>query len=88
MEKFEKVTAVAVAAVTETEIVSVNAVLMLPPSAEAEFLNEIQTKVFRVFLLAIQSTLYSFALRFLFLQTCATSSSFYSPLLYTVKEKT
>jgi len=54
---------------------------------EAEFLDEIQTKVLRVFLLAIQSHLYSFALRFLFLQTHVTSYSFCSALLYTVKEK-
>jgi hypothetical protein len=42
------------------------------------------------FLLAIQSHLYSFALRFLFLQTHATSYSFFCALLYilyTVKEK-
>jgi len=32
-------------------------------SIEAEFLDEIQTKVLRVFLLAIHSHLYSFALR-------------------------
>jgi hypothetical protein len=50
-------------------------------------LDEVQTKVLRVFLLAIQSHLYSFALRFLFLQTHATSFSFFSALLYTVKEK-
>ncbi len=43
---------------------------------EAEFLDEIQTKVIRVFLLAIHRHLYSFALRFLFLQTHATSYSF------------
>jgi hypothetical protein len=49
---------------------------------EVEF--EIQTKVF---LLAIQSHLYSFALRFLFFQTHTTSYSFYSALLCTVKEK-
>ncbi len=52
----------------------------LPPriteQKEAEFLNEIQTKVSRVSLLAIHSHLYSFALRFLFLQTHATSYSF------------
>jgi hypothetical protein len=56
---------------------------------EAEYLDEIQTKVFRVFLLAIHSQLYSFALRFLFLQTLATSYSFYSSVtvLYTIKEK-
>jgi hypothetical protein len=34
--------------------------------AEAQVLDEIQTKVLRVFLLAIQSQLYSFALRFYF----------------------
>jgi hypothetical protein len=54
---------------------------------EAKFLDEIQTKDLRVFLLAIQSHLYSFALRFLFLQTHVTSYSFCSALLYTVKEK-
>jgi hypothetical protein len=42
---------------------------------EAEFLDEIQTKVLRAFLFAIHSPLYSFALRFLFLQTHATSVS-------------
>jgi hypothetical protein len=36
---------------------------------EAEFLDEIQTKVFRVFLLVIHGHLYSFASRFIFLQT-------------------
>ncbi len=40
--------------------------------------------VLRVFLLAIHSHLYSYALRFLFLQTHATSTL---ELLYTVKEK-
>jgi hypothetical protein len=61
----------------------------LPLGSEAEFLGEIQTKVLRVFLLAIHSHLYSFALRFLFLQTHAISYSFYSSVtvLYTVKEK-
>jgi hypothetical protein len=54
---------------------------------EAEFLDEIQTKVLTVFLLASHSPLHSFALRFLFLQTPSTSYSFYSSLLYTVKEK-
>ena len=43
---------------------------------EAEFLDEIQTEVLRVFLLAIHSHLYSFALRFIFLQTPATSYRF------------
>jgi hypothetical protein len=41
-------------------------------------------KVLRVFLLAIHSHLYIFALRFQFLQTHATS---YIKLLYTGKEK-
>jgi hypothetical protein len=44
-------------------------------------LYEIQTKVLRVFLLLI------IALRFLFLQIHATSYSFFSVLLYTLKEK-
>jgi hypothetical protein len=43
-------------------------------STAAEFLDEIQTKVLRDFLLVIH--LYSFALRFLLLQTHATSYSF------------
>ncbi len=46
----------------------------------AEFLDEIQTKNLRVFLLAIHSHLYSFALRFIFLRTHATSYSFYCTL--------
>jgi hypothetical protein len=51
-------------------------------------LDEIQTKVLRVFLLAIHRLLYSFVLRFLFLQTHATSYSFYSSVaVYTVKKK-
>jgi hypothetical protein len=45
---------------------------------EAEFLDEIQTKVLRVFLLDIRSHLYSFTLKSLFLQTHAISYSFYS----------
>jgi hypothetical protein len=56
-------------------------------SHEAEFLEEIQPKILRVFLLAISSHIFSFALRFLFLQTHATSDSFCSSLLYTLKEK-
>ncbi len=40
---------------------------------EAEFLDEIKTKVLRVFLHAIHGHLYSFALRFIFLQNHATS---------------
>jgi hypothetical protein len=47
----------------------------LTASPKAEFLYEIQTKVLKVFLLAIHNHLYSFA--FLFLQTHATSYSFY-----------
>jgi hypothetical protein len=50
---------------------------------EAEFLGEIQTQSFS---LAIHSHLHSFALRFPFLQTHATSYSFYN-YSYTVKEK-
>ncbi len=41
-------------------------------------MDEIQTKVLRVFLLAIHSHLYSFAFRFLLLQAHATSYNFYS----------
>jgi hypothetical protein len=54
---------------------------------KVEFLDENQTKVSRVFLLGIQSHLYSFTLSFLFLQTHATTYSFYVALLYTVKDK-
>jgi hypothetical protein len=43
---------------------------------EAEFLDEILTKFLRDYLLAIKIHLYSFALRFLFLQTHATSYTF------------
>ncbi len=45
---------------------------------EAESFDEIQTKVLRVFLPGIHSHLNSFALRFLFLFTHATSYSFYT----------
>jgi hypothetical protein len=45
---------------------------------EAEFLDEIQTRVLRVFLLTVHSHLYSFALRILFLQSHTTSYSFHS----------
>jgi hypothetical protein len=57
---------------------------------EAEFLDEIQTKVFRVFLLAIHSHLYSFALRFLFFfffKLTQPLKIFTDQLLYKVKEK-
>jgi hypothetical protein len=40
---------------------------------EAEFFDEIQTKVLRVFLLAILSHIYSFTMRILFDQTHTTS---------------
>jgi hypothetical protein len=53
---------------------------------EAEFLDEIQTKVLRVFLLAIHSHRSSFALRFIFFQTHAISYGLVT-LLYSVKEK-
>jgi hypothetical protein len=48
---------------------------------EAQFLDEIKTKVLRVFRLAIHSHLYSFALKFKFLQTLT------QPLTVSVKEK-
>jgi hypothetical protein len=52
---------------------------------EAEFLDEIQTEVLRVFLLAFHSHLYSFALRYLYFfklpQPLTDSKE------YTVKEK-
>ncbi len=54
---------------------------------EAKFLDEIQTKVLKVFLLAIPGHLFTFALRFIFLHNHATSYSFFSLLLYTVKGK-
>jgi hypothetical protein len=53
---------------------------------EAEFLDEIQTKDLRVFLLAIHSYLFSFALRLIFFQTHATSYSLYSSVTV-LKEK-
>jgi hypothetical protein len=61
--------------------------LQLLTDSEAEFSDEIQTKASRDFLLAIHSHLYSFVLRFTFLQIHATSYSFYVQLLYNVKEK-
>jgi hypothetical protein len=54
---------------------------------EAEFLDEIQTKVLRVFLLDIHSHLYSFALRFLFLQLTQPLTVSTIHLLYTIKKK-
>jgi hypothetical protein len=49
-----------------------------PETSESEFLDEIQTKVLRVFLLALHSHLYRFALRFFKLT---------QPLTVSVKEK-
>ncbi len=54
---------------------------------EAEFLDEIQPKVLRVSLLAVHNQLYSFALRFIFLQTHTTSYSFYSSVTVHSKGK-
>jgi hypothetical protein len=56
-------------------------------NSEAKFFGEIQTKVLRIFLHVIHSHLYSFALRFIFLQTHATSYSIENVLLNTVKVK-
>jgi hypothetical protein len=72
---------------TEKELKVFQFSFSLTGDPEAEFLDEIQTKVLRVFLLAIQSHLNSSALVFLFLQTHATSYSFYSAFLYTVRRK-
>ncbi len=47
--------------------------MILKPNTEAEFLDEIQTKVLRVFLLAIHSHLICIALGFLFLHTQPTT---------------
>jgi hypothetical protein len=55
-----------------------------PSYIEAEFLDEIQKKVF---LLAIHGPLYSFALRFLILQLTQPLTVSTVQLLYTVKEK-
>jgi hypothetical protein len=58
--------------VNNVQTCTVHSVYSLHVQPEAEFLDEIQTKLFTVFLPAIQSQLYSFPLRFLFLQTHAT----------------
>jgi hypothetical protein len=50
-------------------------------------MDEIQTKALRVFLLVIHSSPLQFCLKIFLLQTHATAYSFYSALLYTVKEK-
>ena len=66
---------------TQASITTLTSTLVCPnfslgvANPEARFLDEIQAKVF---LLVIHSHLYSFTLRFLFLQTHATSDSFYS----------
>jgi hypothetical protein len=58
-------------------------------TTEAEFLDEILTKVFRVFLLAVHSHINSFALRFLhyFFKPCNLLRISTVQLLYTAKEK-
>ena len=56
-------------------------------SPEAEFLEEIQTKVLRVFLLASHSNLCSLELRFKFLKLTQPLTVSTVQLLYTVKEK-
>jgi hypothetical protein len=61
-----------------------NTAMVIP---EAEFFDEIQTKVLRVFLLDIHSHLYSFALKFLFLQTHATSDVFLQLSYCTLQRK-
>ncbi len=55
--------------------------------SEAEFLDEIQTKVLRVFLHAIHSNPYSFALRFLFLKLMQPLTVSTVQLPYILKEK-
>jgi hypothetical protein len=54
---------------------------------EAEFLDEIQTKAFKVFLLAIHSLLYSFAFYFYFFKLTQPLTVSIVHLLYTVNEK-
>ncbi len=54
---------------------------------EAEFFDEIQTKVFEVFLLAIHRHVYRFALRFYFFKLTQPFTVFTVQLLYSVKEK-
>jgi hypothetical protein len=70
---------------SDPALLQLTRVRAFPLSPETEILDEIKTKVIRVFILAIHSHLYSFALRFLFLQTHATSYNFYSSV--TVQEK-
>jgi hypothetical protein len=54
---------------------------------EAEFLDEIQTKLLRVFLHAIHSHLYGFAFRFYFFKLTQPLTVSRVQLLYTAKEK-
>jgi hypothetical protein len=58
---------------------------------EAEFLDKIRTKVYRVFFLAFHSHLYSFGLIFIFFQTHAPSYIYFfkltQPLRVSLKEK-
>jgi hypothetical protein len=54
---------------------------------EAEFLDEIQTKVLRVFFLSIHSHLCSFALRLYFFKLTQPLTVFTVLVLCTVKEK-
>ncbi len=54
---------------------------------EAKFLDEIQTKGIRVFLLAVHSHLYSFALRFYFFTLTQPPTVSTVQLLHTVNEK-
>ncbi len=61
---------------TESVVFIVLYDLYLFHSLEAEFLDKTQPKVSRVFLLIIHSSLLQVCLRFLFLQTHATSYSF------------
>jgi hypothetical protein len=56
-------------------------------SSRGRILERNPDKSQRVFRLAIQSHVYIFALKIIFLQTHATSYGFYSVLLYTVKKK-
>jgi hypothetical protein len=70
---------------TELDIDNFGFCLWRRSLSRAEFLDEIQTKVIRVFLFAIHSHLYSFALPFLQAHTPLTV--FTVQLLYTVKEK-
>jgi hypothetical protein len=61
-----------------------NLILACP---DAEFLDVIGTKILRVFRLAINSHLYGFAVKFIFLQSHATLTVSTVLLQYTVNEK-